>query len=131
MSSTDKLTDFAIKQFTQLQDSVNHVLPTATKYVLETTSIDCFLNLLVFWALLLIASVLWAIWFKYRKYEDHYSSALNKNVRQLTEGSQAVLVVISAITALTFILQFFSTWYYVGWFHPELYLVHETMAKFI
>lgn len=108
-------------------DSVNHILPTATKYVLETTSINCLLNVCVAFFLSFCAVFAWSLFFGIgirhsRHSEDYY------NKGEWNAPSIIRCIVACFLTAVAIIDQAANMWSYIGIFHPELYLVHQTMS---
>lgn len=132
MSSTDKLTDFAIATVNKAIDAAAHVLPVATKYVLEVTAINCALDVAQTGVLVVGTGIgLWTWnkyplkWFKKAIEEDRSEGLIVGSGLVTILG--AIGLLIACISSVVSILGI--GWSVVGMFHPDLYIVHKALER--
>jgi hypothetical protein len=130
MSASDKIADFTISKLNSIFDTVSHALPTATKYALEVTSIDCLVTILYGLEFTVLASVTTGfVFWGYRtarriQLENHYDDREVPYIFGAVCGT--IIGFILWGVALSSLLNF---WAWVGIFHPDLYLIHLAVQK--
>jgi hypothetical protein len=122
MSSTDKLTDFAIDKMQHFFDSLNAAMPKITHAVLTVTQYDCAFNILTGLFLLIVSAIgIKAALYFWGKYQpDEYSAYDFWAIATFIPSSVAL------VNSFVFLLDF---WSWVGMFHPDLYLIHVALSK--
>lgn len=126
MSSTDKLIDFATKNIQDAINAAEKFLPTATKHVLQITSLNCVMNLLPLVYLIPLLVVFFVIsWKLFIKIKD--TKIYDKEFAWFLWGLGSFVlggIIITAVLALTL-----NGWNWVCIFRPDLYLVHLAVQK--
>lgn len=135
MSSSDKLTDFAIDKMQHFFDGLNANMPRITHAVLTATQIDCVISILTGFAYLAIAFIgFFGMWFFIKQDLKEFKVKLEK-YGQYAEYKQQYM---SRVLIFGALMAFFSMvscvylmngWTWVGMFHPDLYLIHMALSK--
>lgn len=120
--AANKVTDFAIQKVNGLIDAASKALPTATKYAMEVTSLNClmkFIPLMILIPLFIISSYITYRFWKWFPTQRDESACIPIGV--FTLFPLGLGIAICAIIS--------DGWNWVCVFRPDLYLIHLAVQK--